>query len=60
MEIIRVDEYEVVSAPSPEELNKKIKEMIKRQWQPYGSGYGVSVPTTLRVHFCQPMIKGGW
>ncbi len=60
MEIMRIDEYEVVFAPSPQELNDKVKDMIKRQWQPYGSGYGVTVATTCSVHFCQPMIKGGW
>jgi len=61
MEIMRIDEYEVATAPSVEELNEKVKEMIKRQWQPYGSGYAVSVTVvSIGVHFCQPMVKGGW
>ena len=54
MELIRVDDYIVATGVTPDDLALAVRELIKRGYQPYMSGYSKG------DLFCQPMIQGGW
>lgn len=52
-------DYDILSAPTPEELKTKVKTAIAAGWEVYGGSYFVdhTVPTLRKDQFYQTVIK---
>lgn len=53
------DDYDILSAPTPEELKTKVATAIAAGWQVYGGSYFVehTVPTLRKDQFYQTVVK---